>query len=208
VIGYEKNKNCFAIYNKYIKIGACPSISEWKKFHHVQKDVHVNSGCIIGYAGEIYKMFHWILNYKEFTIYDDQIGVGFYMNKFPQKVQLDLEENFVVNDMFGSDHHIEEVGGIIMIDGKRKNSYFLHFPALRYIFNPIHQSKNNYYLTSYYVVNDDTYTKEITLMDILQKSQILIGILILILFSFFFISRLVSKNDFIKQNKPKKPRTN
>lgn len=193
IIGYE-TKTCFTIYNKYIKIGVCPSIHKWKKFHNIQKDIYVNSGCIVGYAGEIYKMFDWILNYQEFIIYDDQIGVGFYMNNFPHKVQLDIYEKFVINDTFGSTYKIDKINGIIQIDDdKTKNPYFLHFPGLMYIKNHT-KYKNNYYLTSYYLMNDETYFNTETIHYQNKKQQL--SIMVLLLFIVFYIYKLVAKNDF------------
>ena len=135
LIGYEP-ECCFTLHNRFFQIGCCPNIDKWKHFHGIStKDAfYVNSGCIVGYAGEIYKMFEWILNYPTFPIKDDQVGVGMYMNEFPSKVKLDLDRKFVFNDNFGENLHFKMVGkNQIEIDIPYK-PFFIHFPGIKYMF--------------------------------------------------------------------------
>ena len=124
----------FTIYNRFFQSGCCPNIDKWKMFHQISlsEPIYVNSGCIVGYAGEIYKMFDWILEYKGFSIRDDQVGVGLYMNEFPHNVKLDLEDRFVFNDNFGERLQLRVLeNNEVEIDLPNK-PYFLHFPGIKY----------------------------------------------------------------------------
>ena len=140
VVGYEP-LCCFTLYNRFFQIGCCPNIDEWKAFHKIprKEPIYVNSGCIVGYASEIHAMMDWILAYTGFTIRDDQIGVGMYMNAFPQKVWLDLDNRLVFNDNFGRRLPIKETGkGRVEVDLPHR-PFFLHFPGIKYVYK-----KNNY----------------------------------------------------------------
>lgn len=133
LIGYEP-LCAFTLYNRFFQTGCCPNIDKWKQFHHIplSEPIYVNSGCIVGYAGEIYKMFDWILGFKEFSIQDDQVGVGLYMNEFPHNAQLDLEDRIAFNDNFGERLKIRHsTDDKIEIDLPHK-PYFLHFPGIKY----------------------------------------------------------------------------
>lgn len=204
VIGYETN-TCFTIYNKYIKLGVCPSINTWKKFHNIQDNIHVNSGCIIGYAIEILKMFEWILNYKDFVVYDDQIGVGFYMNNFPHKVKIDIHDKFIINDTFGTQRQVSLVNGSITIDNDPAlKPFFLHFPGL--FWNHRKKYKNNYYLVAYYMNNDDTYFKETTFMDYVRIKWICMVVLLFIFICFYLRNTLsfLFRKMILKYNRNKR----
>jgi hypothetical protein len=122
------------IYNRFFQFGCCPNIDKWKIYHEIDlsEPIYVNSGCIVGYAGEIYKMFDWILEYKGFSIRDDQVGVGLYMNEFPHKVQLDLEDRFVFNDNFGERLQLRVLENNQIEIGLPNKPYFLHFPGIKY----------------------------------------------------------------------------
>ena len=124
----------FTIYNRFFQFGCCPNIDKWKMFHHISlsEPIYVNSGCIVGYAGEIYKMFDWILQYKSFSIRDDQVGVGLYMNEFPQNVKLDLEDRFVFNDNFGERLQLTVLENNQVEINIPNKPYFLHFPGIKY----------------------------------------------------------------------------
>lgn len=130
----------FTIYNRFLQLGCCPNINKWKAFHQMSlsEPVYVNSGCIVGYAGEIYKMFDWILEFKGFSIKDDQVGVGMYMNEFPHNVRLDLENRFVFNDNFGKRLQIQVLkDNQIHLDLPHK-PYFLHFPGIKCVAQTTH----------------------------------------------------------------------
>jgi hypothetical protein len=125
----------FTVYNRFFQFGCCPNIDKWKKFHQVSlsEPIYVNSGCIVGYAGEMYKMFDWILGFKGFSIQDDQVGVGMYMNEFPHNVQLDLEDRFVFNDNFSQRLQINVSHDNQIQMNLRHKPYFLHFPGIKYM---------------------------------------------------------------------------
>jgi hypothetical protein len=125
---------CFTLYNRFFQTGCCPNIDKWKNFHQVSLSdpIYVNSGCIIGYAGEIHKMFDWILNYKKFSIIDDQVGVGLYMNEFPEKVKLDLQDKLIFNDNFGERLQLQSLEDAQVLIGSPTRPYFLHFPGIKY----------------------------------------------------------------------------
>lgn len=140
VVGCEKD--CpFSIHNRFIQYGCCPNIDKWRRFHKMDMRnlMYVNSGCIVGYAGELYQMFAWILDHKDFYVKDDQAGVGFYMNEFPHKVKFDIQNRLVYNDKIGRGMKIETSpeGGLKI--PLPHLPYFLHFPGIR----------NIYYRTNY-----------------------------------------------------------
>lgn len=157
VVGMEES--ClFTMYNRYVRIGVCPSIDRWKIHHGYDKDeaIHVNSGCIVGYSGEILRMFQWVLSYEGFPIDDDQIGAGFYMDSFPERVQLDTKERFVVNHNAvtkGDKHRIIMSNGRITVDNRRVPPYFLHFPGTQCA----HTKTSDYYRVAHYLYDDPTY---------------------------------------------------
>lgn len=130
LISYESFCYFYNIYNRFFQLGNCPNIDKWKQFHQIplSEPIYVNSGCIIGYAGEVYKMFDWIL---KISIRDDQVGVGMYMNEFPQNVRLDLEDRLVFNDNFGKRLQIQVLeNNQIQMDLLHK-PYFIHFPGIK-----------------------------------------------------------------------------
>lgn len=178
VVGYETA--CLftiTIYNRYNLRGNCPSIETWKTYHHMEKEknIHVNSGCIIGYAGELEKLFDWILKQN---INDDQMGVGFYMNHFPHKVQLDIAQKLIVNDICAKTYSVEhDPDGQIRMDGKYP--YFVHFPSMRD--SPF---QNNYYWITHHLLQDDTYfkKKQTIISNMLLLWILLLGVLLLYLF--------------------------
>lgn len=146
VIGCE-NLCYFTLYNKYFKFGCCPNITKWKSFYNLQNDkIYVNSGCIVGYAGEIFKMFDWILKYNNFMIHDDQIGIGFYMNEFPHKVKLDVDKNFVFNDNYGQSINVRTKEQDVLEIEIPKKPYFIHFPGEKHMYKPTNYDKISHFM--------------------------------------------------------------
>lgn len=148
VIGSEKQ--CFpTIHNNFIKIGVCSDISQWKQYHNEDQNIFMNSGCVIGYAGEILLMLRWVLDYTDIYITDDQVGIGFYMNQFPEKIRLDVEGVLVYNNNWGRRSSITKMGdNKIMIDTPT-HPYFIHFPGLSIIF-----SASTYYTLCSFLFHD------------------------------------------------------
>lgn len=134
VVGFEP-LCAYSIYNRFLQLGCCPDITKWKKNHNISTSdkIYVNSGCIVGYAGEIRKMFDWILNYTGFTVKDDQIGVGLYMNEFPQKIKLDTDNKLVFNDNFGGHLKINTQDPSKLHIDLQTTPYFIQFPGIRSI---------------------------------------------------------------------------
>lgn len=171
-------------YETACVVSNCPSIEPWKTYHHLkdENNIHVNTGCVIGYAGELEKMFDWILKQ---TIKDDQMGVGFYMNQFPNKVQLDITQTLIMNDVCARTYSVKhDPYGQIRMDGKYP--YFVHFPSM-------HDSppQNNYNRITHHLLQDDTYFK--------NKQKIIFNRWWLWIFTLLFGMGLVvfvSKNDF------------
>jgi len=172
--------SCFTIYNKYLQIGCCPNIEKWKRFHNLQDKIYVNSGCIIGYAGEIFKMFDWILKYNDFVIQDDQIGVGFYMNEFPHKVKLDIKNDFVFNDTLGNSIKLRQEEEKLELDIPKK-PYFIHFPGEKRMHTPTNYDKISSFMLD--VDIDVERRKNIRV----KKYFIYVLIVIIILCCFFFL---------------------
>jgi hypothetical protein len=192
VVGYE-TACVMTISNPYFQIGNCPSIETWKTYHHMdkEKNIHVNTGCVMGYAGELETMFEWILKQN---IKDDQMGVGFYMNHFPHMVQLDIAQKLIINDVCARTYSVEnDPHGQIRMNGQYP--YFAHFPSM-------HDSppQNNYNWITHHLLQDNTYFKENKKTVSNMLLWILLGIGLVV---------LVSKNDFLtRKNKRNKNRTN
>lgn len=158
VAGYEPVA-VFTIYNKYVRIGVSPDIKKWKAHHEINaNDVYVNSGCIVGHAGEVLGMWEWVLGHQEFTIYDDQIGVGYYMNGFPDKVKLDTESRIVWNDNFLHHSRVAMSDDELRVHGgPARTPYFIHFPGLKMSYHP---HADRYRKVSAFVVGDDSLLQE------------------------------------------------
>jgi len=181
IVGCEK-VCVFTIYNKYLKIGCCPNIKKWRSFHNLQdkNKIHVNSGCIVGYAGEIYRMFDWILKYNDFVIRDDQIGIGFYMNEFPHKVKLDTKNEFVYNDNFGESITLRQKGNNILEIDIPKKPYFIHFPGEKLMIEP-----TNYDKISSFMFDTDLKKRKRNMKKI--KYLVMILVLMMIVCCFVFV---------------------
>lgn len=200
LIGYE-NVSSFTIYNKYVKIGVSPSISKWKKYHNIDlsEKIFVNSGCIVGYAGEICKMFDWILNYRHFEIDDDQIGVGYYMNKFPHKVKLDVESKICLNDNYGNNYKVRVHDHRLHVMS-RHVPYFIHFPGIRYV-DPFKQT--NYDLVAPFIVGkyEQSMNHDDRNRDRRRNRFLLLLFVMLVVLVFFMLFRKKKKNIFQKRKK-------
>lgn len=131
VAGYE-SVAVPTIYNKWIRVGMAPAIDKWKAHHNISaRGVFVNSGCVVGGAGDVLNVWEWILAYEEFAIDDDQIGVGCYMNEFPEKVKLDTGSRIVWNDHMFYNTKMEERGDKLIVPEPEEVPYFIHFPGLK-----------------------------------------------------------------------------
>ncbi len=91
---------------------------------------NVQTGCVIGRAYAISKMYRWILNEK---IQDDQVGVATYMNKyFDQKhIDLDYDCKLSFHDNWGSSANITCRENNITISqyNFEYTPWFIHFPG-------------------------------------------------------------------------------
>lgn len=120
VIGYEtlcnKNFNCYIPKN-------------WQKYHNIQKK-YSNTGCIIGYTKNLYEMCKWIIdNIDKYKFIDDQVAVSYYMDIFPNKVKLDINNIFIYNDNWGTTGKINYKESNIKIINSKNQPYFIHFPG-------------------------------------------------------------------------------
>lgn len=196
IVVSNENLCVFTIYNQHVKVGACAPISKWKKYHHVDttKSIHVNSGCIVGYAGDVYNMFDWILNYDQLEIDDDQIGVGYYMNEFPQKVKLDLENKLFLNDNFAKFYKIQVHGDQLLVNVPNK-PYFIHFPGVKLV-DPFLQT--NYDVVSNFVVGKHQQNRN------RGRNRILLLLFVCVLLIVLTLLFIVIKNQFRLSNKRKK----
>lgn len=185
LVGYEPFC-CFTLYNRLLQVGCCPDIGQWKSYHKIQQHdpIYVNSGCIVGYAGEVYHMLDWILNYPHFSIRDDQVGVGIYMNESPHKVKLDLENRVVFNDNFGERLPVRIIENNRLEIGLPHKPFFLHFPGIKY------RDKKTNYQTICSVLLD----KEIPLHETIPKTNHHYTFYLLVIVVLFYI---LLKNDFI-----------
>lgn len=120
VIGYEtlcnKNFNCHVPKN-------------WQKYHNEQKK-YANSGCIFGYTKNLYEMCNWIMNnLNKYKFIDDQIAISYYMDAFPDKIKLDINNIFVYNDNWATSGKIDCKESMVKIKNLKNQPYFIHFPG-------------------------------------------------------------------------------
>lgn len=186
LVGYEP-LCCFTLYNRFFQFGCCPDIGKWKAYHTIPRTdpIYVNSGCIVGYAGEIYHMMDWILNYPPFSIQDDQVGVGLYMNEFPHKVKLDLDNRVVFNDNFGERLPVQVRGKDRLEIGLPHKPFFLHFPGIKY-----RDHKTNYQTICSVLLGVETPLHE----TVRKKTQYFTISMVVVVVVLLFI---LLKNDFL-----------
>lgn len=189
LVGYEPFC-CFTLYNRFLQVGCCPDIGKWKAYHKIPRTdpIYVNSGCIVGYAGEICHMLDWILNYPAFPIWDDQVGVGIYMNEFPHKVKLDIDNWVVFNDNFGERLPVRATDKDSVEIGLPHKPFFLHFPGIKY----------RHKKTNYQTICSVLLGREVPLHEtVLQKKHpyfFYIFILMVVIVLLF----ILLKNDFVR----------
>jgi GR25 family glycosyltransferase involved in LPS biosynthesis len=92
----------------------------------------VNAGLIAGKAGALSDMLNWIID-KGFT--DDQLGIGSYMNTFPEKVAADYEAQMLHSSTFGcfagiQDVRIQATDSPTFAELFGRSAFFLHIPGL------------------------------------------------------------------------------
>ena len=91
---------------------------------------YVNAGLIVGYAKDIINFYEWSLN-NNYT--DDQLALGSYMNTFPDKVFVDLNNNMIhtvtsfVNGGIHTVNQFKDSPSLNQLIGQ--SSYFLHIPG-------------------------------------------------------------------------------
>jgi hypothetical protein len=94
---------------------------------------NVQSGCVIGRADSIAKMYRWIV---QKGIQDDQVGVASYMNHYPdhKSIDLDYDCKLSFHDNWGSSAKITcETDKIIVSHNNLEHEpWFIHFPGFLY----------------------------------------------------------------------------
>ncbi len=102
----------------------------WEKFEvpASEKRKYCNGGLIAGYAGELHKMWCWIIEQK---FQDDQIGIGCFTDTFPAKIKLDIGSKLFFND------HLAQTSYVfikderkIVVDNAVIKPFFIHFQGL------------------------------------------------------------------------------
>jgi len=91
-----------------------------------------NAGLMAGKAGALADMLGWIID-KGFT--DDQLGVGNYMNTFPDKIAADYDAQLVHSSTFGcyagiQDVQVQATDSPTFAELFGRSAFFLHVPGL------------------------------------------------------------------------------
>lgn len=115
----------------------CVSLSKYFKYHNMTPKIRkfVNSGLIAGRVHALKHMYQWIID-NGFS--DDQLGVGCYMNAFPEKTRLDSDAILLHTSTWGV------YSGIYAIHRQKHDSpsfaelfgtgaFFLHIPGIKFV---------------------------------------------------------------------------
>ena len=110
-------------------------LGEYFKYHNIDPNStfkkYVNSGLLIGYAKHLLHLFNWCLE-NNYT--DDQKALGAYMNKYPEGVYADINNNILhttssfVNIGLQHKNQMDDAPSFDELMGRR--SFFLHIPGI------------------------------------------------------------------------------
>ena len=129
----------FLSFNSRIVVGSenacggnCVPLGNYFKHNKKGRYNYVNGGFYIGYKDDILKMLKCIL---DMNISDDQIGLGKYINKFPNTVTVDTEGSLISNvNIYGSYFDTYWVNDRVKNIKTGKCPCFVHTPSIQYDF--------------------------------------------------------------------------
>ena len=121
--------------NETEKMYKCAPLKKYWQHHKIEKipdRKFANSGLIAGYAGELLHMWDWIIN-NNFN--DDQLGVCYYINAFPEKIAVDTDAKLLHTSVFGVNAGIQNIqmqgnDSISLAELFGRRAYFLHIPGI------------------------------------------------------------------------------
>jgi len=137
VVSMELLCNGFIEFNEG---GNCVELNDYWYYYSNElptrpKRQFVNTGLIIGKAKDLLEMYNWCINWvNDGNINDDQIAMGYYMNKFPEKVGADYNIKLLHSSTFGvncassGDDQWEDSPSISQFLGH--GAFFLHIPGI------------------------------------------------------------------------------
>ncbi len=146
----------------------CHTPTIWWKINNTpdqEKRKYVNGGLIAGRAGDLGKMWEWILDQK---YNDDQFGIGKYADAFPRNIDLDIYSKLFFNDHLAeTKYQFNKEDRSIIYEGRVIKPFFIHFhgvninssiPILNMFNNDIFKVGRNYLEVGSGVNGDDHLT--------------------------------------------------
>lgn len=131
----------FLSYNSKIVIGAendcggncVPLVNYFKNNNKKSRYKYANGGFYIGYKQDILFMLEYIL---DLNISDDQIGLGKYINDYPENIYLDTDGDFISNVNIRSSYFDTYwINGRVKNIKTKKFPCFVHTPSIQYDFH-------------------------------------------------------------------------
>ncbi len=206
----------FESLNRSIVIGAettccgnCVPLSNWwlneiGDVHTTSQYKYCNGGLLAGKVESLLIIYQWILDKK---IEDDQMGLGHYINEFPEKIWLDHEQVLFFNDGGAQKKYdFNKFNYSITFNDKQQiTPFFIHFPGFSNtgsipLLNLLHpksmfNSGKNYVsigniLNGKQQINALPMNKPLFLQTIWTERAIYLAIILLILIAIvFFVSK-------------------
>jgi hypothetical protein len=122
-IVYGGEKFCFSYNGTPVEKYKSVSIWDVRKF--------ANGGFCIGKREDIIQMYRWIINKDKYKkVNDDQKLLGLYINRYPNRVSVDLYQHLVFNTITSIDcDNFEIADDRIYIKSMKTTPCFVHFPS-------------------------------------------------------------------------------
>lgn len=181
----QKDKKYIIGYEKICAPGTCKRPSLWQAAHGIY-DRFPNGGCVIGRARDIYHMWQWC--FDRGLTGDDQIALNHFMDHHIDDVGLDIDNEFVYNDLGAITARIDISDDSISIDDLEQIPFFIHFPALMLtrsipLFSNYALPPRNYQKIAGFVLRDDvlidSYPVVKKMYNILYPIMIIVSLLII-----------------------------
>ena len=113
----------------------CTPLTKYWKHHkitHLPSRKFVNAGLICGKAIALKTMLDWVINNN---YNDDQLGIGNYINNFPDRVALDTEADILHTSCAGVNAcmfsiHVQKRDSPSLMELFGRGAFFLHIPGI------------------------------------------------------------------------------
>jgi len=114
----------------------CKPLTNYWKYHNITdlpNRKFVNNGLVAGRVKALKELYDWVILNK-FT--DDQLGLGHYVNTFPERVALDIEADILHTSTFAVNAgilniHIQKHDSPTLAEFYGRGAFFLHMPGNR-----------------------------------------------------------------------------